>query len=91
VPTALASPVTAAIRSSPPGPVLESDGPTAPPLFLHVDDDVGLAQFFSQACVLALQLQIFFFQWIALGLGSSLLRSQRFEDAAGPFTPPGGQ
>jgi hypothetical protein len=48
--------MTAAIRSSPPGPVPESDGPTAPPLFLDVDDDVRLAQIFGEARILALQL-----------------------------------
>ena len=59
--------------------------------FLDVDDDVGLAQFFRQTGILALQLQIFLFQWIALGLGPSLLRSQRFQDAVGPLTSPGCQ
>ena len=48
-------------------------------------------QIFSETCVLALQLQIFFFQWMALGLRPALLWSQRFTDALGLLVPPIGQ
>jgi hypothetical protein len=58
---------------------------------LDVDDDVRLAQIFGQACILTLQLLIFFFQWMALGLRPAFPRGQRFADAVGPFAPPIGQ
>src|SRR5882724_7179559 len=59
--------------------------------FLDVDDDMRLAQLLSQPRILALQFQIFFLQWITPGLRPAFLWSQRFENAVGPFTPPGCQ
>ena len=59
--------------------------------FLDVDDDMRLTQIFGQACILAAQLLVLLIHRMALGLRSPLLRSQRFEDAVGPLTPPGYQ
>jgi len=42
-------------------PALESDDPTAPPLFLNLDDDVRLTQIFTHARILTAKLLIFFF------------------------------
>ena len=50
-----------------------------------------LAQIFGEARILALQLQIFFLQWIALGFRPAFPWSQRFEHAVGPLAPPIGQ
>src|SRR5579863_2476686 len=59
--------------------------------FLDVDNEVRLTQIFGQARLLATQLLVLLIQRMALGLRPALLRSQRFEDAVGPLTPPGGQ
>ena len=59
--------------------------------FLDMDDDVRLTQIFGQTCVLAAQLLVLLIHRMALGLRPAPLRSQRFEDAVGPLTPPSGQ
>src|ERR1019366_9026094 len=49
--------------------------------FLDVEDEVCLAQIFGPARILTFQLLIFFFSWIALGLRTTLLWSQRLANA----------
>src|SRR6201987_1173931 len=59
--------------------------------FLDVDDDVRLTQIFGETCVLSLQLQVFFFQRISIGLRPTFLWGQSLEDSLGPLSPPVGQ
>jgi hypothetical protein len=66
----------------------EADGPTARPLFLDFDDDVGLAQLFCEACILTLQLFHFVCQGMALGLGPAFLRIQGLPNPLSSFSSP---
>src|SRR5205807_5870030 len=43
---------------------------------------------FGETCILSLQLQVFFFQRISLGLRPAFLWGQRLEDSLGPLPPP---
>ena len=56
--------------------------------FLDVDDDVGLAQLFVEARILALQLFHFVCQGMALGLGPAFLRSQGLPNPLSSFSSP---
>jgi hypothetical protein len=60
----------------------------ARPLFLDVDDDVGLAQLLVEARILPLQLFHFVCQRMALGLGPAFLRSQGLPHPLSSFTSP---
>jgi hypothetical protein len=69
-----ANSVTAFLKVSPPGRDRRSDDPTARPLFLNVNDDLGLAQLFGEALLIQLQLLHFFCEGIAFRFRPSLLR-----------------
>ena len=75
MPTVGANCWTASIRASRPGLACGSATPTARPLFLNIDDDLGFAQLFRETRIVLLQLLNFFLDGIALGLRPPLLGS----------------
>ena len=64
-----------------------SDGPTAWPLFLNVDDDVSFFQLSLQPLILTAQLFIFTSQRIPMRLRTALLR-ERFVQRRITLFPP---
>src|SRR6202790_3996763 len=91
MPTVGQSCVTASIKLSAPGRPSRSATPTAPPLFLNIDDDLGFAQLFGEAGMVAEQLVVFVLQRIAFGFGTALLRCQSLAYAGFALAPPGRQ
>ena len=55
---------------------------------MNVDDDLGFAQLFGEAQVVAAQLGILIADGITLGLRTTLLRSESLRDSGLPFAPP---
>ena len=66
---------------------LREDSPTAWPLFLNVDDDVGFLQLFLQPLILATQLFVITGQWITLRLRPPLLRESLMHRGITFFPP----
>ena len=68
-----------------------SDDPTARPLFLNVNDDLGFAQFLREALVLEAQLLVFLGHRITLGLGAAFAGGQSLQRSGLSLATPGCQ
>lgn len=64
--------------------------PTGQPLFLNVDDDLGLAEFFLEALVLAAQLLVLNRERLSFRMGAARLR-KRLCSGLVAFLAPAGQ